>query len=388
MEGMTRLLVPRVSLTKDPPPTSPVFFNPAASLNRDVSVAMASALGTKTFCDSMAGVGARGLRLANEVEKVERVSLVDFNSAAMKLGRKAASLNHVVRKCEFAVSETSSYLYSRFGRDARFAGVDVDPFGSPVRQIPGALCATADGGVLSITATDSAVLCGLYPKVSVRRYGGMPLNNHFRHETAIRVLAGSVARSAGANDIGVEPIASHSTRHYLRLYFRVRAGASKADESLGKLGYLLWCPACGHTSTALGAVPVCASCGKKAKFAGPLWTGPLTDSMVLGAARKAAVGRGLMNAADIFGGLEGFDNYPPWSYSIEGICSALGMATVPESSVYRSLREAGFSAMRTPFEKTGLKTVASQEEVVSAVKDSVGRKDEAETALPRARAAP
>jgi len=82
VEGRTRLIVPAVSLEADPPPTSPVFFNPAASLNRDVSVCVTSAAGGSSFCDSMAGVGARGIRVANEVGVIERVTLVDFDREA------------------------------------------------------------------------------------------------------------------------------------------------------------------------------------------------------------------------------------------------------------------------------------------------------------------
>ena len=110
IEGGTRLIVPEMSLMTDPPPTSPVFFNPAASLNRDISVCVAAAAGGETFCDSMAGVGARGVRIANEVDTTERVTMVDFNTEALGIARKSAELNSVIRKCEFGHSETPSSL--------------------------------------------------------------------------------------------------------------------------------------------------------------------------------------------------------------------------------------------------------------------------------------
>ncbi|HUH99863.1 MAG TPA: class I SAM-dependent methyltransferase, partial [Nitrososphaerales archaeon] len=117
IEGRTRLVVPKVSLEEDPPPTSPVFFNPAASLNRDISVCMAEAAGAANFCDSMAGVGARGVRIAKEAARTGKVTMVDFNGEALELAKKAAALNGVAGKCEFAHSETSAYLYSRYGRE-------------------------------------------------------------------------------------------------------------------------------------------------------------------------------------------------------------------------------------------------------------------------------
>ncbi len=375
-EGSTRLLVPSVSLTADPPPTSPIFFNPVASLNRDVSVAMVAATRGKTFCDSMAGVGARGIRVAHEVERVEDVTLVDFNRGALALGRKSARLNRVLRKCEFSESETSSYLFSRYGREARFDYVDVDPFGTPIGQLQGALRATADGGLMSLTATDTAVLCGVYPDAALRRYGATPLNNHFSHETAIRVLAGAAARTAASLDIGVEPVAAHSTRHYVRLFVRVGTGASRADSGLRNVGHLSWCPSCGHAQVASVDNRTCAKCGKRAKVAGPLWVGSLISPAVIESARMAAARMNLGPAASILDELEGIEGFPPWSFSIEKICSVLKVATVPESLVMLNLRNAGFRSMRTPFEKTGVKTDADFGEVLSAVEASAGAQGE------------
>ena len=367
VEGRTRLVVPAVCLSTNPPPTSPVFFNPAASLNRDVSVCVTKAARGSSFCDSMAGVGARGLRMAKEVGRIERVTLVDFNREALKLARRAAALNRVTRKCEFAQSETSSYLYSRYGREKRFDFVDVDPFGTPVGQLQGAIRATSDGGILSVTATDTAVLCGVYPKVARRRYGATPLNNEFSHETAIRLLAGAVARIAASLDIGARPVAAHSTKHYVRLYFSMGVGATKADSALRSIGHLPWCPSCRHRTTSSEAGVACDRCGKKVRSAGPLWIGPLTDSNLLVDARRVADEMELASASETIASLFGVDRFPPWSFSVDEVCSALGVATVSETEIYRTLKANGHDAMRTPFEKAGLKTSADYAEVMEAV---------------------
>jgi len=371
VEGRTRLIVPSVSLEVDPPPTSPVFFNPAASLNRDVSVCVTAAKRGSSFCDSMAGVGARGLRIANEVGTVGHVTMVDFNGQALGIARKAAALNRVARKCEFAHSETSSYLYSRFDRDRRFDFVDVDPFGTPVGQLQGAISATSDGGVLSLTATDTAVLCGVYPKVARRRYGATSLNNSFNHETAIRLLAGAVAREAASLDTGARPLVAHSTRHYVRLYFQIETGATQGESALSNLGHISWCPWCGHVTRPAEPTASCERCGKKARSAGPVWTGPLTDVDLLGRAIKTAEGIKLQMAAKTLSALLGVDKFPPWSFSIEEACSRLGVASVPESEVYRNLRESGYEAMRTPFERSGIKTDADCKAFIGSVEKSL-----------------
>ncbi len=367
VEGKTWLIVPSASLREDPPPTSPVFFNPAASLNRDISVALVEATGGSSFCDSMAGVGARGVRVATEVSRIGRVTMVDFNAEALKLARRSAALNEIGRKCEFSNSETSSFLYSTSGEDDRFDYVDVDPFGTPVRQLQAALCATASGGILSVTATDTAVLCGVYPGVSKRRYGANTLNNHFHHETGIRILIGAVARHAALLDIGVEPVAAHSTKHYVRVYVRVSAGASKADASLVSLGYVAWCPSCGHTALTSEAQGSCQSCGRRAKVAGPLWAGRLTDAQEVRRATGAAEKMGLDDAAKVLRSLVGVDEFPPWSFSIERICSSLGVPSVSEGDVRATLVKSGFRSFRQPFERTGLKTTAGHRAVEDAV---------------------
>ncbi|MDG6991229.1 MAG: hypothetical protein JRM99_07410, partial [Nitrososphaerota archaeon] len=318
-------------------------------------------------CDAMAGVGARGVRVASEVEGVSQVAMVDFNPHALRLAKRSAALNRVARKCSYVGAETSSYLYSRFGRDQRFDCVDVDPFGTPVRQLQAALSATADGGILSLTATDTAVLCGVHQATCARRYGSFPLNNSFHHETGIRILLAAIARSGASIDIGVAPVAAHSTRHYLRVYVRVLPGASKAESSLGGLGHLSWCPACGDVRGSGGQAEGCRACGRRTKVAGPVWMGAVAEEPLVVAAKKEALGRGLVQAAEVLGSLLGANEFPPWSFDIDGVCSELKVSTVSELAVYRNLLQGGHRVMRTPFEKTGMKTDAGHAEVVEAV---------------------
>jgi tRNA G26 N,N-dimethylase Trm1 len=68
--------------------------------------------------------------------------------------------------------------------------------------------------------------------------------------------------------------------------------------------------------------------------------------------------------------LVGVDGYPPWSYSIDEICSLLKVPTVSESEVRRRLETSGFRTFRQPFELTGLKTDADFEEVKNAVRST------------------
>src|SRR5713226_10196475 len=93
VEGRTPLFVPSASLTRREPPTTPFFFNPAASVNRDISLAITEAVGGRTFCDSLAGVGARGVRVANELSRRMDVTMVDFNPSALRVAERSARAN-------------------------------------------------------------------------------------------------------------------------------------------------------------------------------------------------------------------------------------------------------------------------------------------------------
>jgi tRNA (guanine26-N2/guanine27-N2)-dimethyltransferase len=368
LEGGTVLCVPAAGVPRSD--EDHVFFNPVASLNRDVSVAVTAAVGGRTFCDSMAGVGARGIRIAHEVDDVERVTMVDLNRESLSLARRAAALNGVLGKCHFMCGDANEVLFREFQGKERQGFVDLDPFGTPIRHLQAAITATAGGGVLSVTATDTAVLCGVHQRVCRRRYSARPMNNSFNHETAVRILVNSIRRLASSLELGISPVMAHATRHYVRAYVRIELGVSKADSGLQNEGYVHSCVECGDVTSAPEPVPKCLVCGGKNRMAGPLWVGNLVEPGALAKANESARDKGLTDAAKLLGSFESVNAFPPWSFSIEDACSALGIATVPERLVREGLSAKGFKVMRQPFEVTGLKTSAPRSEFLDSVRQA------------------
>jgi tRNA (guanine26-N2/guanine27-N2)-dimethyltransferase len=263
--------------------------------------------------------------------------------------------------------ETRAFLFSKFGRGEKFDYVDIDPFGSPAPYLPAMISACKDGAIASVTATDTAALCGVYPLVCRRRYGSKSLNNAFHHETAVRILFNAIRSQAGMLDRGVVPLAAHSTRHYIRVFARIEDGAAKADGSLKGEGYVNVCSRCADASTSGLPGMTCERCGGKLRTAGPMWTGKMTEPDVLSKVSDSSKRLGLVNATRILDGLSGVDSFPPWSYRIDDICSELKLPTAPDHRVRQVLKEAGYRSSKQPFEKTGLKTDAP----ISAVKDAV-----------------
>jgi len=369
-EGSTDLFVPEESLRAKEPKTFPAFFNPAARVNRDVSVAIAKATRPRTFLDALAGVGARGVRIANEVSRRTEVTLVEFNETSLRVARKNAKRNRVDPRCEFVHEESNAYLHSRFGRLERFEAVDIDPFGTPAPYVQGALAAADDGAMVSITATDTATLCGVYPTVALRRYGARVVKTEFPHEAAIRVLLGFCARMGGVVDTGIAPVAAHTTLHYLRVYFRVLRGAEKSDQCLRDVRYVASCSVCHENVVMADYSATCTKCGGKARCVGPQWTGKVVDQEVTGEASRESSKLGWQGAAEALAALEGVDRFPPFGYSMEAITSREKISSVKFQRVVDVLTASGRSAMRQPFGSAGLKTDATYGEVLAAVRQS------------------
>lgn len=288
------------------------------------------------------------------------------------MARKSIRRNRLHERCVVVHEEANKFLVSRFERPEKFDAIDLDPFGSPAPFVLAATMAAADGGVLSVTATDAAVLCGVYPAVSVRRYGALAVRSEFVHETGLRILLGYAARMGGVNDIGIEPIAAHSTLHYLRVLLRIKRGAARADESVGRLGYVTQCNGCGWRAS--GPIPLdrCPHCRLRVRSAGPLWTGKLVDEQIAFEASGFCEEAGWKEAAAILRSLKGLDDFPTFSYSPERVCSRLRIPSVPTHGAIDALVGSGFSAARQPFEENGIKTSASYAEFVRALRTASG----------------
>src|SRR3990172_5768471 len=90
-EGSVRLIVPdpkKYKLTAK----APVFYNPAMTLNRDISILLCKVLKPKSVVDLLAATGVRGLRLKKEA-KIKDVYLNDANPESAKLIKQNAKLN-------------------------------------------------------------------------------------------------------------------------------------------------------------------------------------------------------------------------------------------------------------------------------------------------------
>ena len=220
VEGKTKIRVPNRSLTDKVPPMEPAFFNPRAKLNRDFSIIAYSAFWKKfdkpkIFLDGLTGVGARALRVATEIDNVEKIVLNDINSHGLNLAKESFTLNKF-ENFEISENETCRFFSIHSQKNNRGSIVDVDPFGSPSKYLDCAIRATMHGGLLSITATDLQVLHGLFNKAAKRRYYGTPIKTKFSNEIAIRLILGCINSIANRLDITMVPLFIDNDMHYYR----------------------------------------------------------------------------------------------------------------------------------------------------------------------------
>ncbi|CBH17333.1 N(2), N(2)-dimethylguanosine tRNA methyltransferase [Trypanosoma brucei gambiense DAL972] len=122
--------------------------------------------------------------------------------------------------------------------------VDLDPYGSASPFLEGAMRCIREGGLLLVTSTDSAILCGNYPDTCHAKYNTVPTKNAACHEMAVRILLAAVERVANKHRKYIVPLLSLHIDFYVRCFVRVYTQPAEVKLSPCKLGYLIQCNHC------------------------------------------------------------------------------------------------------------------------------------------------
>ena len=383
-EGKVAVLVPKLkafvkTAWEYAPSKAPVFYNPAMELNRDMAVCALQAYQRLmkyelVACEPLSGCGVRGIRLAKEVEGVRKIVVNDISSDAARLAQSNVDLNGLIDKVVGCNKDANFLLSSYAAPRKRFDYIDLDPFGSPVPYIDSALRALRNGGLLALTATDMAPLCGVHVKACLRKYGGKPLRTDYCHELAIRLLVGCLVMLAAKHDIGVSPVFSYSDYNYVRTYATASYGAKRADSSVQKMGYVLHCFSCFHRESQLELTSVlrrdCPECGSKLQVAGPLWLGPLWDERFCAMLDSEAKRKDLRNKIKILRLLSMVAkeiHAPITYYAIDKLCDKFNLPVPSLSRVIDRLSASGFQAVATHFSTKAVRSNAP----ATALKDAL-----------------
>lgn len=382
-ESETLLIVPSNSLKLKEPPKFPAFFNPAAKFNRDVSILiyknfLNQSKKYNSFVDSMCGLGSRGLRVGKEIPYVNEVLLNDFNFLSIQTAKINAVVNDIYYKCRFYNKETCNFLSENFKFENRGTIIDLDPFGTPSPYLDCILRAVENEGMISVTATDTAVLLGVYPKVCYRKYYGVPLRTKYSLEVGTRLLLSSVALTASRLDLYIYPLFAHSYRNYIRIYCKVVKSNNLANKISEKLGYILHCFNCGYRELLreYQIQTVCPICLKKLRIGGPLWISKIFDKELINKILNEILQIEKNNEISKVSSYSNFDQSKrfftvtkeekdeiPFHYLSEEFGRLMKCSTASIHKIIDILKINGYNSSQTVFSSTGFKTDATMIEI-------------------------
>lgn len=383
-----------------------VFYNPAQVVNRDLSVTVlryfcdllqeeAKAGGNRNARDlakareeagglhvleGLAASGLRAVRYAKEIPGVARVTANDLDPNVVEALTRNVDYNDVPRTK--VVPSTGDARLVMLQNEGVFDAIDLDPYGSPSTLIDSAVSSVRDGGLLLVTATDMAVLCGNNSETCFAKYGSYPLHKPYCHEMALRILLYSLETAAARYKRYIQPIASFSIDFYVRVFVRVRASAKVTKDAATRLGYVWQSAACdtfewqrvgrkiqrGNStkySPGVGPTvpPKCPDTGANWTMGGPFWAEPIHDQ----AALKSMLEHIEANRAD-FGAYDrirallttAHEELPdvPLYINLHDACKTL-RCTPPRAEYVRSaLVNAGYRVSSTHANPLGIKTDA------------------------------
>jgi len=257
--------------------------------------------------EGLAASGLRSVRFALEIPLVREVVANDFDRTAVEYVRRNAAHNNVDHLITASCSDAAMLMYASRSRSDCFDVVDLDPYGSPAPFLDSAVQCVSNGGLLCVTCTDMAVLCGNAAETCRAKYGAVSLRAPYCHEMALRIILQSIAGHAARYQRFIEPLLSISADFYVRVFVRVRTGQSQVKELATKLANIYHCRSCSAFSLQplmiksenvyrVGSGPpvgqTCNHCGGRHAFCGPIWAAAIHDVDFVRQVRKTVLSDG------------------------------------------------------------------------------------------------
>lgn len=247
-----------------------------------------------------------------------------------------------------------------------YDAIDLDPYGSAVEFLDAAVQAVRNGGLLMVTCTDMAVLCGNHPEVCCVKYGSTPLKEKYCHEFALRILLQFIERTANKYRRHMVPLLSVSVDYYVRVFVRIVDSAVAMKDTPRLLSMVHQCPACdtfylqplgkktvddrkvSHYQPAMTTAPCfCEACGKRLILGGPIWTGALYDDEMLDSIlkfikeRPGKFGTEKRIIAKVTVMKEELKDVPLFT-SLDSLCNTLRIQTPPRPAVIDAITKLGY----------------------------------------------
>ena len=255
-------------------------------------------VGIRIF-EGLSASGLRSVRFGLEVPCVAEVIANDYDKGAVEFIEKNIVRNNLTGLVKSSFGDASMVMMQNKSYDKRFDVIDLDPYGSASQFLDSAVQAVSEGGLLCITCTDAAVLCGNAGETCFAKYGSMALRAKYCHEMGIRILLHCIESHANRYSRYIVPLVSLSVDFYFRVFVRVYTSQKQVKMSVTKTSMVYNCVGCGSfalqpMATAIPTKgdnhkfvpgtgppvgPRCEHCGNKHQhqIGGPIWSAPLHD---------------------------------------------------------------------------------------------------------------
>ncbi len=326
------------------------FYNPSMEQNRDISIIICQWLINNyepvDICDGLAASGIRGVRFAKELTGGFNVTINDWNSDAYDL------INKNIEKSNLKNVEPKNINLNTLLSQKKFDYIDIDPFGSPAYFIDSAIRSIKNYGIIACTATDTAALCGTYPKVCFRRYGAVPFHSVSMKEIGLRILLGFICRSAGTYDKGIKPLLSYATDHYFRVYVQINRGTSISNQSMKDFSII-------KSGELIGAEI-------SNKDIGPIWKGKLNNKKVIDEFITVLFEKKLNTknkSWNLLNMLSEEADAPAYFYTTDSLASIYKRSPPKLETLFENIKDKNYDIFKTHYSPTGFKTNAPIKEI-------------------------
>ena len=334
--------------------------------------------------EGLSATGLRSIRYFLELPHVSSIVVNDFDPAAVASIHRHLAYNHIpLTSLIPSHADAKLLMYAHTSTPSlHFDVIDLDPYGSACEFLDSAVQAVADGGLLAITCTDKAVLCGAWGEVAYAKYGGYALKGKSCHEGAIRLVLGALQSAAARYRRHIQPLLSLSIDFYVRVFVRVVESQMQVKGTASRTAVVYQCTGCEahhmqrmgrmqqgkggqakHTAAPGPPCPMqCADCGSAFRLGGPMWADALHEpafidealaSLASNPTRFATHGR-----ISAMLGVARKELATPFYYSLSGLCHTLHCVQ-PKIWVLRAgLLHAGYECSDTHALPDGIKTTA------------------------------
>ncbi len=366
-EGQARVKVATGKISKQ----LQVFYNPLMKLNRDLSILLLNSIPLNHLqaCDPLAGSGIRSIRFLLEIKpkKIKSLLINDNDKKSFQTIKNNLQLNQI------KTSQDKKFMVTITNQDANllllnskgFDYIDIDPFGSPNPFLDAAVKRLSRNGILAVTATDTAPLCGTYPQTCLRKYWATPLHYSLMHEVGLRILIRKCQLVAFQSEKALLPLFCYYKDHYFRLFFQAIKGKQKCTPLLKQHQYLLFCPRCFSYQISNTNQGQCL-CHSPFQAAGPIYTGPLFDQKLVQKMKKLNLLKENQKFLDTIY-QESKLNFP-FFYDLNQLCS-LNKLTIPKKEkIIQAIKNKNFQASPTHFNYSAIKTNAPLQKIILIIK--------------------